>query len=575
MGTVAAMTLVTITATGPRAAELCRALGGDRFGVRSLALPFAEVHLFFPEVRAARCTAAVLVEPHLSVPTAGRNYLTADAYLPSADTVAAVTALLGATLERGGVDRELHVEIGLPVTRDRGRDERRAATVRSLLDVLAQACTASPPDVPPGPARPRRGRRRRRGPDATRAGEEPITVDTRLLGPVTVARSAFAGSLVALERGDVDPGWLVYLPPTMAATPVSARDGLLEHPADACRAFRRDGAHLVVCEEKHMGSRAVVIVCRDGAAARRFTGATDRRGAIYSRRGIGAFASPSLEDALLDRVARAVGKTGLWQVLATDWLALDCELLPWAATAGGLLQECHLPVAAVAIAAASAEVGALDAAGAAGVDVGELSRRARARLARAERFMTTVHGHHREVDGIDDLRLAPFHVLAADGRVHAAADHRWQMTTLARLAASDPETFRPTAWRVVDVADDTDVRAATAWWDELTGQGGEGIVVKPLDPLARGSDGGLLQPALKCRGPDYLSLVFGPEYVTPTSLARLRARRLVSRRSAARREFALGVEALERHARGQPRGRVHECVAAVLALEGGRPDALL
>ena len=49
----------------------------------------------------------------------------------------------------------------------------------------------------------------------------------------------------------------------MAPTATSRRPDLLEHPEDAFSAYLRDGIDQVICEEKHMGSRAVAIVCRD------------------------------------------------------------------------------------------------------------------------------------------------------------------------------------------------------------------------------------------------------------------------------------------------------------------------
>ena len=86
------------------------------------------------------------------------------------------------------------------------------------------------------------------------------------------------------------------------------------------------------------------------------------------------------------------------------------------------------------------------------------------------------------------------------------------------------------------------------------------MVVKPLDFVARGRRG-LVQPGIKCRGKEYLRIIYGPEYTSPTNLERLRSRRLGTKRS-----LALGVEALERFVRREPLYRVHECVFDVLAL---------
>jgi protein phosphatase len=100
------------------------------------------------------------------------------------------------------------------------------------------------------------------------------------------------------------------------------------------------------------------------------------------------------------------------------------------------------------------------------------------------------------------------------------------------------------------------------------------MVVKPFDFTARGPRG-LVQPAVKVRGREYLRIIYGAEYTRPEHLDRLRARGLGAKRSLALREFALGVEALERFARGEPLRRVHECCFGVPALESEPIDPRL
>lgn len=126
----------------------------------------------------------------------------------------------------------------------------------------------------------------------------------------------------------------------------------------------------------------------------------------------------------------------------------------------------------------------------------------------------------------------------------------------------------------MDVTDPASEAAATQWWEQLTARGGEGMVVKPLDFIARGRRG-LIQPAVKCRGREYLRIIYGPEYTAPENLDRLRSRGLGAKRSLALREFALGIEALERFARREPLRRTHECVFGVLALESEPVDPRL
>ena len=164
--------------------------------------------------------------------------------------------------------------------------------------------------------------------------------------------------------------------------------------------------------------------------------------------------------------------------------------------------------------------------------------------------------------------------MASERRVHTDKDHVWHMETLASVCVQDPDLLVPTPHRKVDLTDATSEAAAIAWWEELTGRGGEGMVVKPLTFVARGGRG-LLQPAVKCRGPEYLRIIYGPEYDAPDNLERLRSRGLSAKRSLALREFALGIEGLERFVRGEPLRRVHECVFGVLALESEPVDPRL
>ena len=146
--------------------------------------------------------------------------------------------------------------------------------------------------------------------------------------------------------------------------------------------------------------------------------------------------------------------------------------------------------------------------------------------------------------------------------------------TLASLCTHDAELIVSTPHRRVELTDEASERVAIEWWEQLTGRGGEGMVVKPVSFVARNARG-LLQPAVKCRGPEYLRIIYGPEYDVPENLERLRSRGLSAKRSLALREFALGIEGLERFVRKEPPRRVHECVFGVLALESEPVDPRL
>ncbi len=401
-------------------------------------------------------------------------------------------------------------------------------------------------------------------------------IETGLNGTVTIREENSAAALEVMSRFAIDPRWLVYLPPTMSPPATSDRSDVLEHPAEAFAAFRRDEIRHVICEEKHMGSRAVVVACRDAeVAARRFgVVGSETAGAIYTRTGRAFFNDAGAEKDLLDRVRRAFTSLGLWGELGSDWVVLDCELLPWSAKAEDLLRTQYASVGAAASAALRAERIVLEAAAVRVDDVDALVSRATERLTMAERFVDAYRRYCWPVEGLEGIALAPFQVLAAEGVVHARAPHPWHMGIGARLATADPGTFRATANVAVDLDDPASESAAVAWWEDLTAVGGEGMVVKPLDVVARRGNR-VAQPGIKCRGREYLRIIYGPEYTSPDQLDRLRERGLGHKRALAVREFSLGIEALERFVASEPLYRVHECVFGVLALESEPVDPRL
>ncbi|HJT35383.1 MAG TPA: polynucleotide kinase-phosphatase [Pirellulales bacterium] len=405
-------------------------------------------------------------------------------------------------------------------------------------------------------------------------------ISTRLRGNVTIREENATAALEVMSRFAANPKWLIYLPPTMSPTETSQRPGMLEHPAEAFAYFRSQGCPAVVCEEKHMGSRAVVIVCRDEAVARtRFGVAEDEIGIVYTRTGRRFFNEPDLERRFLERVGDALTAAGVWEKLDTKWVCLDCELMPWSAKAQELLRGQYAAVGAAgraslprAVAVLQQTANRLNAHAAAGL--GDVLEKYRGREDNVARLVAAYRQYCWPVDSLDDLKLAPFHLLATEGQVHADKDHVWHMDTLAAVCRADPQLLLATPYKTVDVTDPSSETEASQWWMALTARGGEGMVVKPHLFTFRGRKG-LSQPAVKCRGPEYLRIIYGPDYTVDHNLARLRSRGLGYKRSLALREFALGIEALERFVRREPLRRVHECVFGVLALESEPVDPRL
>lgn len=395
----------------------------------------------------------------------------------------------------------------------------------------------------------------------------------RFGGTVLIPEENAIAALEVMSRFAVDPRWLVYLPPTMAACPTAPDGPFLEHPREAIEYFKTRGVTELVVEEKHMGSRALLVVCRSHeAAAARFGVEDGKAGVIFTRTGRPFFTDDVLEASVIARVAEAATSTGLWAGLETDWLLLDAEIMPWSAKAQELLRRQYYPTVEAARTSAALLTDAL-AKAPAGDELDALRTKAAHRADAAERMGRTIDGYCWEATTIDDYRIAPFHLLAAEGRVFDTENHVWHMEKAARLADADP-ILTATGWRRFSPGSESEVSEIVDWWLQHTSAGGEGFVFKPLDFVMRGEKG-LIQPAMKVRGPDYLRIIYGPEYDAPANIERLRRRGLGRKFSLADREFKLGLEGLHRFIEKKPLAQVHQCALGVLALESEPVDPRL
>ncbi|PYE18753.1 polynucleotide kinase-phosphatase [Williamsia limnetica] len=386
-------------------------------------------------------------------------------------------------------------------------------------------------------------------------------IETEHMGRLSLREENAAGALEVMSRFAIAPAQLVYLPPTMSPVDSSTRDGVLEHPDEAFGHYAKRSVDQVICEEKHMGSRAIVRVSADGS------------GVIHSRTGR-AFFDADQQATVLTRIADALAAANIWTELDAGWLLLDTEILPWTAKAEAMVRSQYARVGAAAMASLPAAIGVLEAAAARGADVGDLLARTRSRAGNAERFIDSYRHYVQPIDNPLGVQVAPFQVLASDTGTYETRDHQWHLEIADRLVGVDPELFRSTRRLVVDTTDEASRAAGVAWWGDLTADGGEGMVVKPLRNLVRGPKG-LVQPGLKVRGPEYLRIIYGADYTDQSTLSRLKQRNLGHKRSMALREYALGLESIRRAVAGEPVFRVHQCVFGVLAMESEPVDPRL
>jgi protein phosphatase len=255
----------------------------------------------------------------------------------------------------------------------------------------------------------------------------------------------------------------------MSPCETSTLPELLEHPAEAFAYYRNQGVTQVVCEEKHMGSRAVVIVCRNEDVARASFGVVDEGiGICYTRTGRHFFDNSSLETQLLERLQTVLETANFWEEFNTNWVCLDCELMPWSAKAQELLRRQYAAVGASSNAALPEAVSMLEQAAMRGVDVGSTLSNYKERSHMAVQYVDSYRRYCWQVDSVNDLKLAPFHILATEGSVHIDKNHVWHMDRIAKICQSDAALLQATAYKVVDVNEKVSQEAGIQWWEELT-----------------------------------------------------------------------------------------------------------
>ncbi|WP_205508922.1 polynucleotide kinase-phosphatase [Longitalea arenae] len=400
-------------------------------------------------------------------------------------------------------------------------------------------------------------------------------VETAYGNKITIREENAIAALEVMSRFAINPKWMIYLPPTMSPSETSKLDGYLEYPTEAFEYYKTVGVEKVICEEKHMGSRVVVIVGRDEKAILQTFGIEKEGiGVVYTRTGRNYFNDKKTEQDFLLLVNNALERSGFYDRFQTSWVCLDAELMPWSAKAQSLLESQYGSVGAAATQGLSGAVEALQQAAVRNEAVLPLLEKYKLKKEQTNQFIHAYRRYCWPVHKLTDYKLAPFHILATEGKSWVDQSHEWHMENIQQLCEADPAVLMATPFRTVDLSDEASIQEATDWWLFLTAKGGEGMVVKPFHYIHTHKKG-LVQPAIKIRGQEYLRIIYGPEYTTPENLNRLKSRALGAKRSLALREFALGVEALERFTRKEPLRRVHECVFGVLALESEPVDPRL
>jgi len=400
-------------------------------------------------------------------------------------------------------------------------------------------------------------------------------IETKFHSKVIIREENAVAALEVMSRFAMNPKWLIYLPPTMSPPETSKLPNYLEHPTEVFNFYIKNGISKVICEEKHMGSRAIAIVCKDtNVPMKRFGLLKPSLGTVYTRTGRQFFEQDKTEKEFLEMLNKALTTSNFWEKFNTDWVCLDGELMPWSAKAKDLLVKQYAAVGVAATNGLTDSIAAMNKAKSRGIGVDHIITDFTTRKESIEKYITSYRNYCRETNGLEGLVFAPFHILATENKTYFDKQHPWHLKNIKEFCDHNEKHLMVTANILVDLQNQDSIQQGIDWWTALTSKGGEGMVVKPLDYITS-FKGKTVQPAMKVRGSEYLRIIYGPEYDTAQNMQNLKERNVKVKRDLAIKEFTLGLESLDRFVNKEPLRRIHECVFGVLALESESVDPRL
>jgi polynucleotide kinase-phosphatase len=396
------------------------------------------------------------------------------------------------------------------------------------------------------------------------------SVLTEELGEVKIHQDIVKPAIDTVSHFTIPIEQLIYIPPTMSPTPKpSALDGFLEHPKEAIDYYRSQGIQTLVAEKKHMGSRAILFLFKDTESSKKHTG-IDSLGVIYTRTGR-RFFDIAIEEQIVGRINQNLHENGYFEKYGTDYLLLDAEIMPWNLKAKELISSQYAHVSENAILDRMKLKEKIESAFKGNEALEGWLEEYEQKLENAYTFKEVFQKYCWEIEDVDSIRIAPFHVLSHSNQTFFDHPHTWHME-MNRQFARISSLFMETEYKII--TDEASEEEVIHWWKDITSEGHEGIVIKPEFFIAR-NKGKLLQPAIKVRGRKYLNIIYGMDYLLPNNLERLKNRNTGKKQKLALKEFSLGVEGIKRYKNGESIERVHECVLATLAMESDPVDPRL
>ncbi|GIN84967.1 polynucleotide kinase-phosphatase [Heyndrickxia sporothermodurans] len=396
------------------------------------------------------------------------------------------------------------------------------------------------------------------------------SVLTKDLGEIKVSKEIVLPAIDTISHFTIPIEQLIYIPPTMSPTPTtSSLDNYLEHPKEAIDYYRKNGVYTMIAEKKHMGSRGILFLFKDKETAKNY-GGFETLGTIYSRTGR-RFFDKNLEERVVSTLHKDLHSYGYFQKYKTDFLLLDAEIMPWNLKAKELISNQYAHVSENAILDRMKLRNKLRDASLKNEEINNWLQEYEEKLNNALRFKQIFQKYCWNINGIEQIQIAPFHVLAHSNETFFDKPHTWHME-MNREFSKLSNLFVETEYKVIH--NDKSEEEVIKWWESMTSECHEGIVIKPEYFISKHNEK-LLQPAIKVRGQKYLSIIYGMDYLHPENLKRLKNRNSAKKQKLALKEFALGVEGISRFVNGESIERAHECVLATLAMESDPVDPRL
>lgn len=395
-----------------------------------------------------------------------------------------------------------------------------------------------------------------------------FTVHTRNDEQIAIPKENALAALDTFSHYTLPLEQVIYIPPTMSPTPqTSALPGYLEHPSEAFHYYKKNGITKMMAEKKHMGSRAVIFIAKNRQVAKELIN-SDNLGYITTRTGR-AFFEQEQQQRMVEKIHAELLAKNYFEQFNTSFVLMDAEILPWNLKAQSLIDHQYETVAENAVMDRYKLIEKLKVTEQ--VDVTSWLEEYTEKYQNAARFDAVFKNYCWSTNELSGIQIAPFHILAHSASTNFHQPHSWHMEMNQYLAENSP-LFIATEYRVIE--SEQDEQEVIRWWQDMTENGHEGIVIKPFNFLAY-HKGKLLQPAIKVRGREYLRMIYGMDYTNKAFMKKLKQRNPSRKMKNALLEFKLGLEGISRFVSLESSTRVHECALATLALESDAIDPRL